>query len=152
MEKKNPFKKINKSIIISTIIMVIVIFTSTTIIVNEISYKNKALSETIKSIDSRSRETSDWVNIYWGRIGYILEKMEDKRTPLKKSEINEWDLLYCGYHPNDYNFLIKAIVGNTYIWYKDPLTKSMEEMRFQDIVDEGCYIASPVNMMETEKE
>lgn len=152
MEKKNPFDKINKSIIISTIIMVIVVFTSTAIIVNEISYKNKALSETIKNIDSRSRETSDWVNIYWGRIGYILEKMEDKRTPLKKSEINEWDLLYCGYHPNDYNFFIEAIKWDEYIWYQNPLTKAMTKMKYQEIVDDGCYIASPANMMETEKE
>lgn len=150
--RRKVLKEINKSIIISTIIIVISIITGAAIIASEPSSKNKELLGIVKNMDSNCKEVNTWVNVYWPRISYILEKMENKRPELKQSEISIWDLLYCGYHPNDYNFYIKAIIGNNYVWYKNPLTKSMEEMEYQDIVNEDCYIAAPANSMGLEKE
>lgn len=150
--KKKRFDAINTRLVILAIAIVVIPILCTAFILDEMKVRIKKTEDTLAQIQKDVKESTTWIDIYWGRIGYILEKMEDKRTPLKKSEINEWDLLYCGYHPNDYNFFIEAIKWDEYIWYQNPLTKAMTKMKYQEIVDDGCYIAAPVNMMETEKE
>lgn len=113
--------------------------------IDEMKYRIKKTEGMLAQIQNDVKITTTWIDIHWGGMGDILEKMEDKMPPLKKSDINIWDLLYCWDSPNDYNFYVKAIAGNTYIWYKNPMTKVVEEIRYKDIVDEGCYVAAPAN-------
>ena len=154
--KKNRFKKrfdaINTRLVILAIAIVVIPILCTAFMIDEMKYRIKKTEDMLAQIQNDVKITTTWIDIHWGGMGDILEKMEDKIPPLKKSDINIWDLLYCGDSPNDYNFYVKAIAGNTYIWYKNPMTKVVEEIRYKDIIDDGCYIAAPVNMMETEKE
>lgn len=150
--KKKRFDAINTRLVIIAIAIVVMPVVCVMFILDEMKARTKKMEDALAQIQKDVKENTTWVDIYWGRIGYILEKMENKRPTLKQSEISIWDLLYCGYHPNDYNFYIKAIIGNNYVWYKNPLTKSMEEMEYQDIVNEDCYIAAPANSMGLEKE
>lgn len=126
--KKKRFDAINTRLVILAIAIVAIPILCTAFILNEMKARIKKTEDTLAQIQKDVKEITTWVDIYWGRIWYILEKMENKRPELKQSEISIWDLLYCGYHPNGYNFYIKAIIGNNYVWYKNPLTKSMEEM------------------------
>ena len=84
-------------------------------------------------------DQNDWLDTYWNRLVYIVNRHDEGRVPLEKKDLSVWDLLLCDYHPFDYNFFIEAIGRDKYIWYRNPLEKKTESMSYQEIVDLWCY-------------